>query len=73
MTAKSVATDMKAGYRTPFVYIYLDQDGIESLYAQTADRIEVESLKGSEIERAGKARANVGLGPALKGIVGNRS
>lgn len=41
----------------PLVYIYLDKDGIESLYAQLTDRLEVELIE----TRSREGRTDVGI------------
>lgn len=50
---------------TPLAYIYLDTDGIESLYAQTVDRLEVELVQSQERGKAGKLTAKLGVGALL--------
>jgi hypothetical protein len=46
----------------PAVFIYLDEGGIQSLLAQTVERLEVESTKSSERSRENKAAARGSLG-----------
>ena len=52
----------KIEYRAPLIYIYLDREGIDSLYAQTTARLETQFVTERERNREGK----VGLGAALK-------
>lgn len=54
----------------PDVYIYLDRDGIESLFAQTVDRVEVEIRQSTENAANEKAGAQIGLGKALAALLG---
>jgi hypothetical protein len=42
--------------RTPFVYLYADDEGIESLYAQTTDRVETELTESRSKEGGGEVR-----------------
>jgi hypothetical protein len=52
------------------IYIYLDGDGIESLYAQTTDRIELELTRTYSMEGRGEVGLRVGFGNLLKGRQG---
>lgn len=52
----------KIEYRAPQIYIYLDREGIDSLYAQTTARLETQLVTERERNREGK----VGFGAALK-------
>jgi hypothetical protein len=54
----------KVEYRTPFVYIYMDSAGIDSLFAQTTERLETQVVTEKENALAGK----VGLGAAFKAL-----
>ncbi len=56
--------------RQPDVYIYLDKNGIESLFAQTADRVEVEIRTSTEKATNKKAGAKFGLGKAIAALLG---
>jgi hypothetical protein len=56
--------------KSPFVYIYLDSEGIESLYAQTADRVEVEIVKSSSTEGRGAVGLKAGFGNFLTTLLG---
>jgi hypothetical protein len=55
----------KIEYRAPFIYIYLDREGIDSLYAQTTARLETQVVTEKERNREGK----VGLGAAPKTLL----
>jgi hypothetical protein len=55
----------KIEYRAPQNYIYLDREGIDSLYAQTTARLETQFVTEKERNREGK----VGFGAALKVLV----
>jgi hypothetical protein len=52
------------------VYLYLDREGIESLYAQTTDRIEVEFATTKSKEGRGGTKLRVGLGNLLVSLLG---
>jgi hypothetical protein len=55
---------------SPLVYIYLDPEGIESLYAQTTDRVEVELIRSSSNEGRGEVALKVGFGNLLSALLG---
>ncbi len=61
---------MDETYKSPLVYIYLDTKGIESLYAQTIDRLEVELVRSHSSEGRGGAGFSVSLGNLLSALVG---
>lgn len=46
--------------------MYLDHDGIDSLYSQTVDRLEVELVQSQERGSAGRLTAKLGIGALLK-------
>ena len=46
-------------------YFYLDTDGIESLYAQTVEKLEVEYTESKEKGKIGKTIGKLGLGKLL--------
>jgi hypothetical protein len=48
--------------KPPVMYIYLDAEGIDSLYAQTVDRLETEFTQSQERDKSGKMKANIGIG-----------
>ena len=52
------------------VYIYLDKDGIESLFAQTSQRLETELKEISETSRNEKVGGKLGIGKALAVLLG---
>jgi hypothetical protein len=52
------------------MYIYLDADGIDSLYAQTVDRLETEFTQSQERDKSGKIKANMGIGKLLGVMLG---
>lgn len=52
------------------MYIYLDADGIDSLYAQTVDRLETEFTQSSERDKGGRIKANIGVGKLLGMMLG---
>jgi len=52
------------------MYIYLDADGIDSLYAQTVDRLETEFTQSQERDKSGKVKANIGIGKLLGTMLG---
>src|SRR5438105_2541037 len=54
----------KIEYRAPLTYIYLDHKGIDSLFAQTTDRLETQFVTEKERNREGK----VGLAAAFKAL-----
>ena len=54
----------KVEYRAPLIYIYLDSAGIDSLFAQTTERVETQYVT----EREGNREGKVGLGAALKAL-----
>jgi hypothetical protein len=56
--------------RTPFVYLYVDDEGIESLYAQTTDRVETELTESRSKERRGEVQVKVGFGNFLTTLLG---
>src|SRR5687768_8807110 len=56
--------------KKPKMYIYLDTDGIDSLYAQTVDRLEIEFTQSHEHDKSGKVKGNVGIGRLLGTIIG---
>lgn len=61
---------MKSRYQTPQVFIYLDVDGIESLHAQTVDRLETEFTRSAEKGKGGRIGARIGIGQALRVLLG---
>jgi hypothetical protein len=56
--------------RLPRVYLYLDSEGIESLYAQTTDRVETELTESRTKEGRGGVGLKVGFGNLLTGLLG---
>lgn len=52
------------------VYIYLDPEGIESLYAQTTDRVELELTRSRSKEGRGEVGLKVGFGNLLSALLG---
>lgn len=56
--------------QSPVMYIYLDADGIDSLYAQTVDRLETEFTQSQERDKSGKVKANIGIGKLLGTMLG---
>ena len=52
------------------VYLYLDDDGIESLYAQTTDRVEVELTSSHSNEGRGGIKLKAGFGNLLTTLLG---
>jgi hypothetical protein len=55
---------------TPLVYIYLDRSGIESLYAQKTERLEIELVQIRSTEGRAKAGVAVGFGSLLTSLLG---
>jgi hypothetical protein len=56
--------------RRPLVYIYLDPQGLESLYAQTVDRLEVELVRSQSKQGGTEVGAKVGFGNWLFTLLG---
>jgi hypothetical protein len=56
--------------KSPRMYIYLDSDGIESLYAQTVERLETELTQSREHDKSGTVKANIGIGRLLGSMIG---
>lgn len=54
----------------PYAYIYFDTDGVESLYAQTVDRLETEFVQTRERGGSGKITGKAGLGKLLSALLG---
>jgi hypothetical protein len=54
----------KIEYRAPFIYIYLDREGIDSLFAQTTERVETQFVT----EREGNREGKLTLGAAVKAL-----
>jgi hypothetical protein len=54
----------------PNVFWYLDRDGIESLFAQTVDRVETEIRESAEQSVTKKGGAKLGLGKAIAALLG---
>jgi hypothetical protein len=50
---------MKQPVAIPVAYIYLDASGIETLFAQTVDRLEVQH--STSVERSGSRPAQQGV------------
>ena len=59
-----------AAGREMLVYIYLDSDGIESLYAQTTDRVELELTRSRSKEGRGEVGVKLGFGNLLASLLG---
>lgn len=55
---------------TPFVYIYLDRTGIESLYAQITDRLEIELIQTRSREGRGEVGLTANFGNLLTSLLG---
>ena len=55
---------------TPFVYIYLDRTGIESLYAQITDRLEIDFVQSKTREGRGEVGASAKFGNLLTSLLG---
>jgi hypothetical protein len=60
-----IIVDVRGASAEPLSYIYLDEQGVESLYAQTVDRFEVE--RSTTIEKAMVGRA--GAAARLKNLL----
>lgn len=56
--------------RVPVVYLYMDDEGIESLYAQTTDRLETELTESRSKEGRGDVELKVGFGNLLATLLG---
>jgi hypothetical protein len=54
----------------PLVYIYLDRNGIESLYAQITDRLEIELIQTRSTEGRGEVGLTLGFGNLLTSLLG---
>ncbi len=54
----------------PHVFMYLDMNGIESLFAQTVDRIETEIRTSLEQGTDNKTGGKFGLGKAIAVLLG---
>ena len=54
----------------PRPFIYLDREGIDSLYAQTVDRVETEFTQSLEKDRANKVAGKFGFGQLLATLFG---
>ena len=54
----------------PLVYIYMDQNGIESLYAQITDRLEIELKQTRSRESRGEVGLTASLGNLLTSLLG---
>ena len=54
------------------VYIYLDAQGIASLYAQTTDRVEIEFTEGHSRQGRGEVGLKLGFGNLLSSLLGLR-
>jgi hypothetical protein len=52
------------------VYIYLDSEGIESLYAQTTDRVELELTRSRSKENRGDVGIKAGFGNLFTALLG---
>jgi hypothetical protein len=52
------------------VFIYLDSEGIESLYAQTANRLEIEFTQSKEKGKGGRVVGNISVGRLLGTLLG---
>jgi hypothetical protein len=61
---------MKMPAKLPHVYIYLDREGIDSLYAQTVDQIVLEMTNSKEQQQAGKVGTKLSLGGMLAKLLG---
>jgi hypothetical protein len=55
---------------TPLVYIYLDRDGIESLYAQITKGIEIELVESRSREGRGQVGLRASFGNLLTSLLG---
>lgn len=56
--------------QSPVMYIYLDNDGIDSLYSQTVDRLETEFTLSRERDKSGKLKTSIGIGKLLSTLLG---
>jgi hypothetical protein len=56
--------------RGPIVYLYTDDEGVESLCAQTTDRVETELTKSHSKEGRGEVQLKVGFGNLLTTLLG---
>lgn len=54
----------------PLIFLYLDVEGIESLYAQTTERVETEFAQSHSKEGHGGVRLKVGIGSLLTTLLG---
>jgi hypothetical protein len=59
-----------SGSSAPLIYIYLDQGGIESLYAQITDRVEIEFIQTRSKEGRGGVGFTAGFGNLLTSLLG---
>lgn len=57
-------------HKSPKMYIYLDTDGIDSLYSQTVERLETEFTQSRERDKGGKIKASIGVGKLLGVLIG---
>lgn len=59
-----------ANQRIPDAFIYFDTEGIDSLFAQTVDYLEVERVQSKETNKEGKVGGKISLGQALGLLLG---
>src|SRR5262249_22912478 len=57
--------------KLPAIYIYLDAEGIGSLFAQTVDELVIEKSKASESEAGTKLSGRFGLGSLITKLLGD--
>jgi hypothetical protein len=59
-----------SGGSAPLIYIYLDRNGIESLYAQITDRLEIELIQTRSSEGRGGVGLTASFGNLLTSLLG---
>ena len=62
---------MNPSRRRPWVFIYFDSDGVQSLYAQIVTVLETERIRKTDRKGSGKLRAKIGFGGVVSALLGN--
>ena len=57
--------------KTPRVFIYFDDEGIQSLYAQIVTILETERVRKVDRGDSGRLRAKIGFGGVMSALLGN--
>ncbi len=56
--------------RSPRVFIYFDEEGVQSLYAQVVEILETERIRKTDSRKSGRVGTKIGIGRLVSALLG---